>query len=151
MRPMSFDGTTTVMALLLVAMGTAAAESPPVWQFPEHALIGEVTRGVCEGCAKNRDVEDCRDFTLTRTQVRTLLSRAQPITQQQLTQYYQGSPCLVRGTARWDETEIRFEISAFLIATVWLKDGKQLLACDGPCEQAVLSPGASAPATPTQR
>ncbi len=130
-----------VGVILLAAPGGVAAEGPmPAWRFPENATIGALARGVCKGCENDRDVKYCRDFSLTRSQVRILLSKARPITEQQFGQdpNYLWAPCVVRGEARWDETKVRFEISAVLIATVWFDDAStQRLACDGACEEAV--------------
>ncbi len=138
-----------VMAACALGAAPPAPPAPPAWRFSRSAKIGKLSRGLCEGCKADRDADYCRDFTLTTEQVRELLSRAEPITQQQFTQYYQFAPCVVRGTATWHRTKIRFEISAFLIATVWREDGTmQLLACTGDCEEAVLGPGAR---TPVQR
>ncbi|WP_242393845.1 hypothetical protein [Anaeromyxobacter oryzisoli] len=92
-----------VGAVLLVAPGEAGAEAPtPAWRLPTNATIGALARGVCEGCENDRDVKYCRDFSLTRKQVRVLLSKAQPITEQQFGQdpSYLWAPCVVRGTAR---------------------------------------------------
>lgn len=145
--PMRIDGLALLGAIFLGAAAPATrAETLAGWHFPENATIEKLSRGLCEGCKDTHDAEACRDFALTRTQVRVLLSRAHPITQQEFTQHYQGAPCVVRGVARWSRTALHFEISATLIVTVWRKDGpKQLLACNDDCEWAVLGPGSAAP------
>ncbi len=121
-------------------LGDVAPGSPSTaraWYLPARATISRLSRGICHGCEGNRDVPACSDFSLTPEQVRALLARARSITPWQSTHEFDWAPCVVRGSARWDRTEVAFEISALLVASLRFGDGSELmLACDGTCEDA---------------
>ena len=116
----------------------AAPATAATWHSPAKLAVSRILRGVCQGCEGDRDIEHCRDFSLSRAQVRTLLARARSINGQEFHHEFDWAPCVVRGVARWDHTEVGFEISAFLVATLRFRDGSVLmLGCDGACEKAV--------------
>lgn len=128
----------------LEALPPGAPSTAAAWFVPARTEISAPIRGVCEGCEGDRDVPACRDFALGRAQIRTLLARARTITPGERAHAFDVAPCVVRAAARWDGTEVRLEVSAFLVATLRFPDGSTLaLGCDGDCPAAVA--GAAGP------
>jgi hypothetical protein len=126
------------LALALLAYGAPAGLDHAGRHLPARARISNVTWALLDERENAYLVDACRDFRLTERQIRIVLSRARTITPQQRTQHFLEAPCGIRGTARWDQTSVEFEISATLIAKIQFPDGSvRVLGCAGACEKSV--------------
>lgn len=111
------------------------------FRMPKGAQATAVEAGVQRGYEAHGDVERCRDFILTKRQVRLFLDHARVITPREEHDQFNWAPCVARGKIEWASGEARFEIDAALVGSVVLEDGREVrLGCDGRCERMVHPP-----------
>src|SRR5258708_16790691 len=102
--------------VICVALSTSLACADPQskahWSVPPHAKISGIARGTLAGYENHRDVQYCRDFSLSEQQVLAFLRNAKPISPHERHYDFDWSPCVVRGKLISDKDEATWEISA---------------------------------------